>query len=321
MSDIIHRLPGEHPADLATFALARMDAGARVALVTIVDFVGSSSRSLGAHMAVSEDGAYMGSVSSGCFDANVVAFAMRAIETGRAARVKFGEGSPYVDVKLPCGGGVDLLITPQPSRDAIGAAVEALKARRACGAVIGEGAGAFAFDDRPDLATGWRGDAFVNRYDPKLRVVAVGRGDELISMARVACAAGFDVEALGPDKLDLAVCEESGAAVRHLGAIDADPGVAADPWTAIVLLFHDHEWEPTILNAALETDAFYVGALGSRRTHEARLETLSAMGADEAARARVRGPIGLVPSMRNTSMLAISTLAEIISTFNAERGR
>ena len=81
------------------------------------------------------------------------------------------------------------------------------------------------------------------------------------------------------------------------------------------MLFHDHDQEPAILRAALATDAFYVGALGSRKTHATRLEMLEEMGVDAHARARIHGPIGLVPSMRNAPMLAVSTLAEIIGAF------
>jgi xanthine dehydrogenase accessory factor len=83
------------------------------------------------------------------------------------------------------------------------------------------------------------------------------------------------------------------------------------------MLFHDHDWEPGILKAALAGDAFYIGALGSRRTHANRLDTLRKLGVSAADLDRITGPIGLVPSMRNATMLAISTMAEIVDRMNS----
>lgn len=305
---------GSHPIDLLTFLRECQTSSKRCALVTIVNFVGSSSRQLGSNMAVCEDGRYAGSVSSGCFDANVVAFAIRSIQENRQKRIKLGEGSPFVDVKLPCGGGVELLIIPEPDKSSVSHSVDALMQRTRSGARINDSG--FHFDDTIEN-TGWCGEEFHIRYQPKIKIFAAGRGEELASIAKIASVTGFEVVAASPDKTDLAVCEKYGATAFHLNTIDSVLDLDADAWTAIVLLFHDHEWEPPILEAGLRTNAFYLGALGSRQTHAARLEGLRAMDIPEEQLSRIHGPIGLVPSMRNTAMLAISTLAEIIDIFNS----
>jgi xanthine dehydrogenase accessory factor len=103
--------------------------GQRVALVTITGLTGSSSRPVGTLMGVSADGSFAGSFSGGCIEAAVVAEAQEAILAGRSRQVRYGAGSPYIDIKLPCGGGVDLLFQPDPDLEAIRHAVALLEAR------------------------------------------------------------------------------------------------------------------------------------------------------------------------------------------------
>ena len=84
-----------------------------------------------------------------------------------------------------------------------------------------------------------------------------------------------------------------------------------DENAAFLTLFHDHDWEPSLLQAALATDAEYIGSLGSKRTHAIRLEHLRNLGLTDEDVQRLHGPIGLVPSLRDAPMIAISALAEI----------
>ena len=84
------------------------------------------------------------------------------------------------------------------------------------------------------------------------------------------------------------------------------------------MMFHDHDLEPPILMAALKSPAFFVGAMGSRKTHAARLERLRGLGADAVQCGRIHGPVGLVPSLRDANLVAISTLAHIVQTAQDE---
>ena len=303
---------GEHATELLAFLRQRQSENVRCALVTIVDFVGSSSRCLGSHMVVCESGEYVGSVSSGCLDGNVAAVALQSIEDGLQKKIRFGEGSPFVDVKLPCGGGVELLIIPDPNPALINTIVDVLLRREECSVLLCDD----GLHVSPNvLPTNQLDVGFCVHYEPRLKIIAAGRGYELNSMVNLSVAAGFEVIALGPDQVDLEVCEKLGGHSQQLDTIDMDPMIQADQWTAIILLFHDHEWEQNILISALNTSAFYIGALGSRQTHANRLDGLRREKIAENKLRQIRGPIGLVPSQRNTSMLAISALAEIIETF------
>ena len=93
------------------------------------------------------------------------------------------------------------------------------------------------------------------------------------------------------------------------------PLEALDAYSTFLTLFHDHDWEPTLLKAALDTPAHFIGCLGSQRTHTLRKENLRQMGVSEASLERLRGPIGLVPSMRDASFITVSTLVEIVAAF------
>ncbi len=300
----------EHPEEQLRFLVERVEAGQRCALVTIVAIVDSASRNVGTHMVVAENGDYVGSVSSGCIDGSVAVFALESLETGERRRVQLGAGSGFIDLQLPCGGGVDLLIVPDPDIDAIRGVLECLDERRACALRISPDS-----ESRTESSAPSDGDILVP-YQPKLRLVLAGRGSELTVFARLALSCGFDVNALSPDEIDVETCIASGAAGTRLVNAAEKPNLEADPWTAIVMLFHDHDWEPSILSAALASDAFYIGALGSRRTHENRLDAMRKLGTSDEALERITGPIGLVPSMRNATMLAISTLAEIAERMN-----
>ena len=116
-----------------------------------------------------------------------------------------------------------------------------------------------------------------------------------------------------PDPATARAAVARGLPVTILAAGATVLGADPDPWTAVVLFFHDHDREPPLLAVALQSPAFYVGAQGSLRTHRVRVAALAALGVPEDAIARLRGPIGLIPSARDPRVLAVSVLAEILA--------
>ncbi len=306
--------------DILTFA-ARERAGG-VALCTLVHIDGAFSRPLGAQLAVARDGRYLGHISGGCLETAAAGEALKALAEGRNRRVRYGSGSPFWDVRLPCGGGIEIYIDANPDVRALTRAGEAAGARRPF---------SLAFDpqtDHSDLSvleadervagpSSETPDLFLRPFEPCLRLVLAGRGPELVALARLALANGCAVHGASPDELTLAECAALGATTQSLDLPSAPVTLPSDPWTAVVVLFHDHDWEPALLKSALGGKAFYIGALGSRRTHAARLDILKSMGVPDGDRARLRGPIGLIPSVRDPETLAVSTLAEILSVQRA----
>ncbi|MEM9235122.1 MAG: NTP transferase domain-containing protein, partial [Pseudomonadota bacterium] len=160
-------------------------------------------------------------------------------------------------------------------------------------------------------------DAFAAFYEPKLRLRLAGRGTDCLTLARISKAAGFDTVLQLIDKEDLETARTLGlTSVEKLTIPDALSDPHDDPWTAFVLMFHDSDWEVPLLMQALAGKAFYLGAVGSQRTQERRCQALLSEGADLEALSRIHGPIGLIQSMRDASMLALSALAEIVDAFH-----
>lgn len=284
------------------------DRGDRGVLVTLTDVTGGSSRAPGTHMAVSADGAHMGSLSGGCIEAAVAAEALAVLERGTAALVRFGAGSRYIDIRLPCGGGIDLLFTPDPPAPVIAGAIARLEARRPVSMVLGQGGGATL---AADGAQGWSGTDFAVTHVPDLRIIILGQGAEAGALARLGIAYGAEVELLSPDAATLAAGEAAGARTGRLLSPSSVQPLAADAHSAVVFLFHDHDWEPALMAAALASPAFFIGAMGSEQTHARRAAMLDGRGVAAHDIARIAGPVGLIPATRDPDTLALSVLAQI----------
>ncbi len=298
--------------EAAPFALLAEGArqGIPGALIAISAIDGGAPKELGAHLAVLADGRHVGHVSGGCVEPAIATEVVPLIAEGADRIVRFGKGSPYMDIRFPCGGGVDLLVHVNPDPQLIDRALAATSEREAFAiAFRPEDSSARFVDDAG--ATGWRDGAFVRRYLPRTRLVLAGRGPDLEVLARVALAAELEVEAATPDDASAAVVAASGLPVTRLTSPSEGLKLAADPWTATVLLFHEHEWEDAILTQAVAAPGFYVGAMGSVRTHRQRCERLLAKGVPSQQVERIRGPIGLIDRARDPGTLALSVLAEI----------
>ena len=302
------------PAALFRFLADGLRSGRRGVLATITALTDTGPRALGAHMAILDDGGYAGSFSGGCVEAAIVAEALDALAAGTSRTVRFGDSSPYLDIRLPCGGAMDVLFVPDPSDRAIEQGASLLAGRAPVTLTLTRSGGLTAEAIWADRAAGWTGGDFRVRHAPPLSVIAIGQGAESLHMVRLARAYGAEVALLSPDQALLAAAGKEGVGASHL-ASPASLVLAADAWTAIILLFHDHDWEDELLARALATPAFWIGAMGNPRTHQARLAALAARGATRDDRARVRGPIGLIPSSRDPATLALSALAEIVDEY------
>jgi xanthine dehydrogenase accessory factor len=297
-----------HPLDLLTGCHAR---GEACALITLVAIHGAAPRRIGAQMAVSAGGEVAGSFSGGCLDASVIEEARRALAERTSGRVRYGADSPYVDLVLPCGSGLDLQFDGMLPAATIDAIAEA-RARRE------------AFDLRwhhpaqpPDCLApaATANDALRIRCFPALRLRLAGAGETLLAMCRQARAADIDVVALSPDRALQAPLDAIGATLHVLQAQHALPSLAFDAYTAAITLFHDHDWELPFLQHALASDACLVGAMGSPRAQAQRLEQLQSRGVAPATLTRLRSPLGLLPRARDPHELAVSILAEAMQAY------
>ncbi|WP_162820850.1 XdhC family protein [Microvirga calopogonii] len=291
------------------------EADRRAALVTITGLTGSSSRPVGTLMGVAEDGRFAGSFSGGCIEAAVVAEAIEAIRDGQPRQVRYGAGSPYIDIRLPCGGGVDLLFLPMPDPDVVRQAVSCLEARQPLTLAQSASGGLHVLADSGQPRTGWQEETFVSWYAPPLRLVVVGYGAESLALIQLGLASGTQVALLTSDERLITAGVRLGANTNLLSSSGPSPALVADPWSAVVFLFHDHAWEPSLLEQVITQPWFFIGAMGSRRTHANRLEQLRERGLPEEALARITAPLGLIPSARDPMTLALSALAHVIDRY------
>lgn len=287
-------LATDEPVEILRYAYDSFRAGIPVALVTLVEVRGGAARAIGAQMAVRGDGRYCGFVSGGCTEAAVAAEAIQALRKGHDRFLRLGEGSPFFDIVLPCGGGITLSIHILKKADPLGEVLSNLASRRPATLRYTPGSESMEFGEEGSRSqAGWFDGTFTTHYQPRIRVLLCGRSVELTITAAVARAAGYEV-----DQIDLAV--DSSAFASRI-----------DQFSAVALLFHDLDRELSLLQAALCSNPFYIGALGSRRTHEKRIALLREHGFEDADIARIKAPIGIFDKARDASSIALSVVADI----------
>ena len=290
---------------------AVLDAHGGCVLAIIAGVEGPSYRPVGAMMAVLADGTRVGTLSSGCIEADIALHALETLKSGAPRVLRYGLGSPFKDIELPCGGGLDILLLPNPDRDTLRDIAERQSARIGCSLQIDMVTGALSVADQGQTAR--NGDALCVRFDPALRFLVFGKGPEAGAFAALVRSVGYPVLLLSPDAETLHDGAKTGCETRHMTSKSYPDGLGADRHTAIVLFFHDHDWEPPILQGALESEAFYIGSQGSQRARDARIAVLRDMGVSATQVERLHGPVGLIPSARDARTLAVSVLADVLA--------
>lgn len=296
------------------FPIADIPPDGDFALAVITGIEGAAYRPLGAAMIVGATGETRGSLSSGCLERDVVLQAQAAMRAGQPRVLRYGLGSPFLDISLPCGGGLDIRILPNPDRRPIARACDALRQRRTARIALGRDGGLTGTMAETAAETeAETGAAMVIEILPQIRFVILGAGAEAACFAALARQAGYPVALRSPDPRTLARA--------GFGTPLSAPGwpgdLDIDPRSAVTLFFHDHEYEPALLQAALASPAFYVGAQGSLRAHQSRCKALRARGVSAGDIARLASPFGLIPSARDARTLAVSVLADVLARAQA----
>lgn len=286
-------------------------------LAVVAQVEGPSYRPLGAMMSVFGNGRRVGTLSSGCVEADIMLHAQETRRTARPALVRYGLGSPFMDIQLPCGGGLEIALLPHPDRVILKQLLAKRLGREACTLVIDLVSGHMALRETGPTV---RADRELSiRNEPPLRFLIFGKGPEASTMAALVQSAGYPNLLLSPDEETLSDGVAMGCPVHHLAGQTFPENLRVDNRTAIVLFFHDHDWEPPLLVGALQTPAFFIGAQGSLRARNARLATMAAMGIAQADLDRLVGPVGLIASARDAGTLAVSVLAQVLD--RAAHGR
>jgi xanthine dehydrogenase accessory factor len=310
-------------------ALAWAREGRGAALATVVETWGSAPRPAGSQLAISGDAQIMGSVSGGCVEGAVVAEALEALEDGKGRLLTFGVSDDEAfAVGLACGGTIRVLVQPIGSvlpLEMLRELVEARAARRQVAHLVNleswegrltDGVGdpleqAIKARFRSDKSGMEEGDWFVAVHNPPLRMVVVGAvhiAQPLLQMARLA---GYDPLLIDPRDAFGAAARFPGETISHDWPDEAIAAFGLDARTAVVTLTHDPKIDDPAIRAALRSDVFYLGCLGSTRTHAKRVERLAAVGFTEAEMARIHAPVGLAIGAKSPAEIAVAILAEI----------
>lgn len=288
--------------------------GKRAALLTLYNTEPTGPRPTGSQMAISDAGDFTGFLSGGCVEGALVEETKAAIEEGGSRSIRYGVNSPYFDIALPCGSAIDVFIDVAFSDDHLDKILAATSARQPMQLIINMESGTSNVtlldgnDDRPQLVLD--GNQFNRLYRPPLRLVIAGKGPVIVSSTEIARASDIEVTVITSEDDTAEQCESLGAAVTKSLKPDS-----IDEWTAIATLFHEHELEGPVLSAALDSNAFYIGALGSRVTHAERVERFLEAGYADMNIARIKGPLGLSIGSRNPPEIAISMVAEVLQVY------
>lgn len=308
-------------------ALAWVEAGKGAALATVIETWGSAPRRVGAQLVVSGSGEMEGSVSGGCVEGAVVVEAMEVLEEGGTRVLEYGvsDGDAFA-VGLACGGNIRILVEPigeggmpEPMLRALVAA-RAERTQLAYEVALDGSHRALAREghqmrfrmDRSGVSED--GQTFVAIHNPPLRLVIIGGVHIAQSLVGMAREVGFDPLVVDPREAFGSQARFPGTKVLNDWPDDALAGIGVDARTALVLLTHDPKLDDPALHVALRSDVFYIGALGSKRTHASRVARLSEAGFTEAEIARIHGPIGLDIGAAGPAEIAVSILAEMLQT-------
>ena len=306
-------------------------AGHRALLATVVRTWGSSPRPVGSIMALCETGAVVGSVSGGCIEDDLVDRYVHAARTdrNRQGRIPLNDGPPRQErygvsadeahrFGLPCGGTLELVLEFNPAAETLVRLVNMLES----GLMV---------ERFTDLATGQvrlaeglqaeglrvDADTLCNVFGPEYRMLLIGAGQLAEYLATMASFNGFAVTVCDPRSGYSSSWSVPRVALVSEWPDDAVRRFRPDRRSCVLALTHDPKLDDAALLEALQSPAFYVGAIGSRANNEARrVRLITHFDQTEASLARLRGPIGIYIGSKTPAEIAVSVMAEVLAVKN-----
>ncbi len=310
-------------------ALRWIESGKKAALATVVQTWGSAPRPAGSQLVISQDAEIQGSVSGGCVESAVVSEALDALEDGKCRLLEYGvSDDDAFAVGLACGGTIRIMVEPI----AVGqgpsiALLQDLAARRLArqAAVLATNTDTwerrFVDGDDPfaDLAekalltdkSGFQDQWFLAVYNPPLRMVVVGAVHIAQPLSVMARETGYDVHVIDPREAFGAQHRFPDLPISNDWPDEALENLGIDARTALVTLSHDPKIDDPALTVGLASQAFYIGALGSNRTHAKRVARFTEAGFSHAQISKIHAPVGANIGSSTPAEIALSILAQV----------
>jgi xanthine dehydrogenase accessory factor len=305
--------------------LAWRSAGQRALLVTVVRTWGSSPRPIGSIMAMNEMGSVVGSVSGGCIEDDLIdrhtkAYSSNgAMPQGAPQFVKYGISADEAHrFGLPCGGTLELCLESDPDPASLNELIQTLAQGQLVQRHLNLATGAVSLQltDQPESLQ-MSAEALVNTFGPEYRMLIIGAGQMSEYLATMALFNGFAVTMCDPREEYRGSWQVAGVRLTHEMPDDVVRAFKADRRTCVVALTHDPKLDDLALLEALETEAFYVGGIGSRRNNEARrARMIEHFDQTEDSLKRLRGPIGIYIGSKTPAEIAVSVMAELLAVKN-----
>ena len=312
-----------------------ISSGKNVAFATVIGTWGSSPRPVGSQLAVNEDSEFVGSVSGGCIEGAVISEALNSISDGKVRVLDFGVTNEQAwEVGLACGGDIKIFV----EKAATHSEIIRLAKERPLGTVTNIATGEKSFvsmngtegeinlsdkiladvhqafqDDRSYVIKEDERSLFIQIFNKPLRLLIVGAVHITQALVPMAQTAGFSVTVIDPRGSFATESRVPNVTLIDQWPDDAMEDLKPDTRTAVVTLTHDPKLDDPALEVALKSDAFYIGSLGSQRTHAARLERLAKLGFNQVEASRINGPVGLNLGAVSPAEIAISILGQIIA--------
>ncbi len=315
------------------------EAGRDVALATVINTWGSAPRPVGSHLVIDSEGNFLGSVSGGCVEGDVITEALDVIAMGGRNMLEFGVADETAwRAGLSCGGRIKVYVQSidANSADLLAAFNSERAMRHPCVLVFDIASGkqrlVRAANVSSDPMAGileewlrlgksgiveWGGkELFLRVETPPVRLIVIGAVHVSQMLAPIASLAGFDMIIIDPRNAFATSERFPGVPLVAEWPEVSLPSLHLDAYTAMVLLTHDPRIDDQALMAALRADCFYIGALGSLKTHAKRLERMRAEGFGDAVLKRIHAPIGLDIGAISPAEIAVSIAGEIISNLH-----
>ena len=302
----------------------------KAVLVTVTQTWGSSPRPVGSIMALSESGAVVGSVSGGCIEDDLIAqyaqtsnhadHVPRPIYDAPPERVKYGITAEEANrFGLPCGGTLELLLEFNPDTQTLKVLIEALEKGELMQRLTNLKTGVVTLQATQNVAALKINDEqLINTFGPQYRMLLIGAGQLGEYIATMALFCGFSVTICDPRESYASGWRTQGVSHMSDWPDDAVKRFAPDRRTCILALTHDPKLDDLALLEAIETEAFYVGAIGSRKNNQARKQRMiEHFDQTDATLAKLKGPIGVYIGSKTPAEIAVSIMAEVLAVKNA----
>ena len=320
--------------------------GRNVAIATVIATWGSAPQPVGSLLVIDAEGNFAGSVSGGCVEAEIIAQVPEVIAAGSAKMLEFGVADDKAwSLGLACGGSIRVFLAPLQAGAAAPESVYSdllgdVKARRRVALAtkldtgesrLAHGPGEFETGMAQALEDAFRRDAsrlagetdevFINVFNPTTRLIIVGAVHVAQALVPMARALGYEITIVDPREA-FATEERFGEAMLVREWPDeALATLGMDERTALIALTHDAKIDDPALIAALASGSFYVGALGSRKTHADRIARLTKAGVASSDLERIHAPIGLDIGAQGAAEIAVSIIAEMTAVLRGKGAR